>query len=75
MWWRILRWLSCLFLAGVLSISLAQAQAPPLQYPTGPDISPDTVEHSVAGEYALAALGTILVMVILCVPSRKAASG
>jgi hypothetical protein len=59
-------WAAALVL-GLLSPSLLQAQAP-----NPPDANAEKQEHAPpVGGYALAALSTILVMLMICAPSRK----
>jgi len=61
----VLRWLGSLVVAGALAVS-APAQEPPTQD------KPEKVEHRPpAFEYALTFLGILVVLVIICMPTRK----
>jgi len=64
---RVLRWLGSLFVAGALALSAAaQESSPP-----GQD-KPEKIEHRPpAFEYALTVVGIMVVLVIICMPTRK----
>ena len=62
---RLLRWIGALFLCLMLCApSSAQAPAPAPK-------TPDVARNPPAPQYALAVIATILVLVIICMPSRK----
>jgi hypothetical protein len=64
MWRRTLRWLATLLVTTCLFLPSAYAQKPShlVEQETG---------HSAAFPYAIAFLSTVLIMVIVCTPSRK----
>jgi hypothetical protein len=63
---RLLRWLVSVPLVLACWLPLAQAQVP-----SNPTESRESEKSPPAVQYALALLFTILVLVIICVPSRK----
>jgi hypothetical protein len=70
------RWLSPLYLSLLFLVGPSYAQQPPVEkIERGVTVDPTTSEKSEAvpvPQYALAGLVTIIIMVIVCKPSRKA---
>jgi hypothetical protein len=66
MWRRVVRWLAPLLIAGVCFLPSAHGQAP------RPTASPETSGRTAALPWAVALLSLIVIMVIVCKPSRKA---
>ncbi len=64
MWRRIFRWLASILLAGALTCPVS-AQEPP------PGEKDKTERRPPAFEYALSIVGVMLVLVIICMPTRK----
>jgi hypothetical protein len=65
MWRQILRWLSPLLLAGACFLPTASA-APPTR-----TSQKEAIEHTPGGQYVTAFASLLVVLVILCKPSRK----
>jgi hypothetical protein len=63
---RILRWLAPLLVASSCWLPAAQAQAPP-----SANANAEEGGHNPAFAYTIAFLSTLLIMVIVCTPSRK----
>jgi hypothetical protein len=80
-------WLLVLIMTGMLLISqIGQAQPPnpgqvppgqqpkppfPIQKPATPPVQPVVERRPPAPEYAIAIISTFLVLIIVCMPSRK----
>jgi len=63
-WHRIRRWLASLLLLGALALPVSAQEGPP-----GQDKPDDRSPPALA--YALLFGGTLLILVIVCMPSRK----
>lgn len=69
MWRRLVCWFGCLLLLTCCFLPLGQAQ-PPLQ-PLSNQAEPEEGRSPPALQYAVAAIATIIVMVVLLAPTRK----
>jgi hypothetical protein len=71
--YTLIRWLSPLFL--IAALGLNSFGADPVDEikrgVSGNDLPAEKSERVPAGQYALAGLATIIILVILCKPSRK----
>jgi hypothetical protein len=65
MWRRILRWLSPLLIAGICFLPAARAANP------GDAGSKPPTEHTPALQFVVAFVALLLILLILCKPSRK----
>jgi hypothetical protein len=72
MWRGFLTWLASFLVMAATCLPAAHAQKPPerITYSNDPNAEPKE-RGPPALQYALAVLGAILVLVILCMPSRK----
>jgi hypothetical protein len=71
MWRFILRSLASLFMCAVLISPTLRAELTNRLNPSGATTDEDKKRAPPALQYAVASLSTILILVILCMPSRK----
>jgi hypothetical protein len=65
------RWLLRSFAALLIAGSYLLPASAPAQGTTGGDGAPEKVERTPVLQYAVAAIFTIAVMLVVCIPSRK----
>jgi hypothetical protein len=70
MWRRLLRWLSPLLLAGACLLPATRAQQP-AGTKSGSTEKPDNSERAPVFQYVLALVSLLIILLILCKPSRK----
>ena len=63
MWRRVLRWLASLFLVGALALPVSAQEIP------GQEKKEE--RRPPAFEYALSIIGIMIVLLIICMPTRK----
>jgi hypothetical protein len=75
MWRKLLSQLAALIVVAATCLPVAHAQHPPMRIEYDATTGEKKERGPPALQYSFAAFSTIIVMVILCMPSRKRAQG